>query len=577
MVFRGKPSTGCERCRQRKIRCDERPEGCVNCEEMRQECPGYRNQLDLMFRDESAKVQLKAVQAKTKAIARRNQGPIKPPAAISPQIPGDSMQVSRSRSWLRPQNDSSTPSLSSFSSLSPTIDEQAMTFFLSTYATGIDGDSAAASPYRADLSDYGFDHVVATCMKALGLAGVATVSHHPGLMMEAKKRYLAGIRLTNTTLASHREVKKDSTLLSVLLLSLFEAMTGHAGTRSVAAWRTHIDGAAMLLKLRGPEQFASFTGRRMYIQVTTNLMMNCMAKSTRVPDYIRELNAELAKHTFSTDPTWRFLEMLAMFVDFRSDLVRGNISKLQTIFEKAVDLDKQASSIFSAAESSDWNYQTEYIDVPSDNVFCGYYHIYTDFLSAVVWNSTRTIRIHINDIIRNTLLVGFSSSPPVFISHEHVGQFESSTQTLYQLQSDILASVPQHLGYTSNHKASSDTGITSSSSLGSLDRRFPWSNFQRRRHMSFRTPSHQISRLPLIRVSGGFSFCWSLHIAGAMGISTKPVQKYVIDTLRYMGLTMGTQQALILAEALELKIAQNASSTHINGIIPRYYPEGMKE
>jgi hypothetical protein len=257
-------------------------------------------------------------------------------------------------------------------------------------------------------------------------------------------------------------------------------------------------------------------------------------------------------------------------------LKRGKISELQSILEKAVDLEKHAKSIFSAAESSDWNYQTAYIDAPTDGVFSSYYHIYPDYLSAIIWNSFRTTLIHLNDIIRNTLLAGFSSNPPVFISHEHVRQFESSTQTLYQLQSDILASVPQHLGYTPNHNISSSAVITTASdSPRSLNHHFLWSNFRGRRLMPFRTPTRPSSGLPLIRISGGSSFCWSLYVAGAMGVTTEATQKYVIDNLRRIGSDMGIQQALILAGALERKIAQNSISKDTACIVPRYFPSGI--
>src|SRR6187399_3606194 len=40
--------------------CDEREPGCGQCEKRQQLCPGYRNMMDLMFRDESSQVIKKA-------------------------------------------------------------------------------------------------------------------------------------------------------------------------------------------------------------------------------------------------------------------------------------------------------------------------------------------------------------------------------------------------------------------------------------------------------------------------------------------------------------------------------------
>ncbi|KFA75277.1 hypothetical protein S40288_00172 [Stachybotrys chartarum IBT 40288] len=64
MVYCGKPSKGCSNCRERKIRCDQKEPGCGQCEKRQQECPGYRNLVDLMFRDESTHVIKKATKTR---------------------------------------------------------------------------------------------------------------------------------------------------------------------------------------------------------------------------------------------------------------------------------------------------------------------------------------------------------------------------------------------------------------------------------------------------------------------------------------------------------------------------------
>ncbi|KAH7313282.1 hypothetical protein B0I35DRAFT_479982 [Stachybotrys elegans] len=69
MVYCGKPSKGCSNCRERKIRCDQKEPGCGQCDKRQQKCPGYRNLVDLMFRDESNHVIKKAT--KTRGRGRR--------------------------------------------------------------------------------------------------------------------------------------------------------------------------------------------------------------------------------------------------------------------------------------------------------------------------------------------------------------------------------------------------------------------------------------------------------------------------------------------------------------------------
>lgn len=56
MVYRGKPSLGCELCRRRKIRCDQTRPACGQCIKHGVDCPGYRDLGTSNFLDESQAV-----------------------------------------------------------------------------------------------------------------------------------------------------------------------------------------------------------------------------------------------------------------------------------------------------------------------------------------------------------------------------------------------------------------------------------------------------------------------------------------------------------------------------------------
>ncbi|EQB50895.1 hypothetical protein CGLO_09634 [Colletotrichum gloeosporioides Cg-14] len=105
MVYCGKPSKGCSSCRERKIRCDQKEPGCGQCEKRQQECPGYRNLVDLMFRDESAHVKRKATKTRTRISG-------KPPTASNapgvPEPPGLSGSAPSS-SGTEPENSAPYP------------------------------------------------------------------------------------------------------------------------------------------------------------------------------------------------------------------------------------------------------------------------------------------------------------------------------------------------------------------------------------------------------------------------------------------------------------------------------------
>ncbi|RFU73095.1 hypothetical protein TARUN_9163 [Trichoderma arundinaceum] len=87
MVYCGKPSKGCSNCRERKIRCDQKEPGCGQCVKRQIDCPGYRNMVDLMFRDESNHVIKKATTARPRMKKLKHGVRAAPKLDAAPQNP----------------------------------------------------------------------------------------------------------------------------------------------------------------------------------------------------------------------------------------------------------------------------------------------------------------------------------------------------------------------------------------------------------------------------------------------------------------------------------------------------------
>ena len=213
------------------------------------------------------------------------------------------------------------------------------------------------------------------------------------------------------------DFKKDSTLLAIMLLSTFETVTG-GRRRSLSAWRSHINGAAALIKERGLEQLASSGGVRMFMQATVNLMASHVELEIALPEHIMVLNAEVAKHADLSDPSWRYYETMILLTNFRAHTRCGIVSDPREILAKAIEIDRAALSIFANAPSI-YEYETVYTDVESAVIFAGCYHLYQDFMSATLWNGMRTIRMILHEIIRDTLLRLRSSRSPDSTNEQH--------------------------------------------------------------------------------------------------------------------------------------------------------------
>jgi hypothetical protein len=361
-------------------------------------------------------------------------------------------------------------------------------------------------------------------MTALGIAGVANLYTDSRLKSEATRWYLEAIKMANAAISSPTEVKADSTLTSVNLLSMFEATFNDS---SLAGWSNHVDGAASLIKLRGMDQFSTPAGQRMYLHTVGLLTMNCMGKGIPLPQYVHDLNTEVIKHLDTKDPRNRFFFLHIKTIDLRARILNQEAFSLASIIESALELDEIAVNIFKN-QGPDWNYDV----VPCEEQECCYenfYHIYPTATAAQTWNWVRYNRIYFHDIIRNCILADLTSSLPTLVGIKYHEQLNTSARTLYQLQSHIMASMPQFLHDVPDAVPSGATSPTDSSSTpaGASGRGQPWpasastastspyrialksldGNFKGNTHNLVRALVGNGSvkdRLPIVRVAGGY-------------------------------------------------------------------------
>jgi hypothetical protein len=552
--------------------------GCLKCAKARVKCPGYDRTVDAFFHDETAKTQVKAKQAKAKAIALRD-----------------------ARSHGITSTTTSEPL--GLLILAPLVD-QGIAYFMSHYAIGLDQPSIHSEAYNKHLTTHGFHPLVATSMTALGLAGVANIYRDTALKSRATRWYVDAIKMTNSAITHPEEVKADSTLLAITLLSMFEATSNEF---SLHAWSEHVNGAASLVKVRGKEQFASPAGRRMYLHAIGLLTMNCLGEGVALPPFVREMNDEIRRVSDNTDPRGRFFFLQQDVIDFRAKIMQDSLMSLQSILDRALELDAQAESVFEHA-GTEWAYEDVSLTSSSPFVFGDTYHVYPSHATAQTWNWMRYTKIYIHDIIRNTILAGLAASPPAFTGTVHIQQLARSIDELQTLQSDILASMPQFLhdvpkvapplseyssplAYPSPVSISSEASFTSPPSIAGpsfetdplrqsfADPPQPFSAPHKLLFENFTSESIHADpplvssglvsdRLPVVRISGGHSTLWALYVAGAMPTAGRPTQEYIIACLGRFEREFGIMQAKVLAAALRLKMLRGEEGVICPGYLP---------
>jgi Fungal specific transcription factor domain len=143
------------------------------------------------------------------------------------------------------------------------------------------------------------------------------------LMHASRKLYIHALRHVNTALKSH-EVLYDSTLVAVLLLTLFESIIFEE--TSFESWFAHTKGIVSLLMFRGENLLKSDFGKKVYIQISHQLRANCSLTASLLPSALLELDKKMAPHIDENMnpliPYWPVLIQDLMYKSRRPEVYR---------------------------------------------------------------------------------------------------------------------------------------------------------------------------------------------------------------------------------------------------------------
>ncbi|TVY20767.1 hypothetical protein LARI1_G001797 [Lachnellula arida] len=390
--------------------------------------------------------------------------------------------------------------------VAPTLEDRATGFFIFHYVLGMHGPSKGHFYNLVDIArDQKIEDSLKTSMKAVGLAAYAHTTRTPSLLRHARYQYTKAIQLTNAALNSPEDVTKDSTLMAIHILSIFETVTG-CRQRSLKDWSEHLHGAAAVIKLRGPDQIKNRPGRHMLIQ--------------RLPTYIREYMDAAVMEVRTPEPAFVIQQCMMQYTDLNSDIHNKVITDPEAIISKCLEIDGFLLAIATNVPDG-WEFETVFTDVDSDFVYNGRYDVYYDYWIAQMWNALRTLRVMLNEQVRNTLLAGFSSKPPYFTEPQYTAQFQISTELLYQVQDDVLGTVVQHMGRPPSKDPSPQYRTTIKDDL---------------------------SPIPM---SAGTFLMWPLWFVGIMDSSSEQKRAFVAKNLHAIADILGIQQAHVLARSVE--------------------------
>ncbi|CAJ2506302.1 Uu.00g004320.m01.CDS01 [Anthostomella pinea] len=399
--------------------CDKKKPECSQCIRVSKKCPGYRDQLSLMFRDESTKVIQKAhAQWGTSGSPidggqGSSSGSPSSQTSWSPSFPLAPASETQSPSAEYPASATSTTSHSMIPvklprRVEPNLDQRGLSFYINRYLLN-HPDSPRTSD---DLATYCNDADASqSVMIAVGLAGMSNLLGNKSMNLTARSKYVTALKQTGQLVASggNSFAAISKPLRSIIILALFEVVQGKGSKVSHGSANTHINGAVALLRSVLPVPGAPNGGARGVLQLMFSMFIPAHMTDTPLPP--------------------GFFECLELYERPNTNDLIQQLLMLENVY------DGLESRLLEA-----YPFTVNRGDYPAEAVFRGKWHSYSELWGARLWNHYRWARILLNQmIVKFTFDYPHSSSRLI-----SPGQRIRCYAVLERMAEDILVSTPSH-------------------------------------------------------------------------------------------------------------------------------------
>jgi hypothetical protein len=271
-------------------------------------------------------------------------------------------------------------------------------------------------------------------IEAVSLAYLHHQVYSDAALAIARQKYVLALRTTNKNLHSLKEATSETSLLASLLLDMYEKITD-TKPRENTSWKSHVNGALTLVRLRGLENFQDPEECRVLVRLNNHYLSSCVTSNTMVPDEFLAIREYIEHRLEIPDFTLRLTKMGVRYAKLRSDILKGVLSGKECI-EVATELDAKIQRLELSVPSS-WKCTTISFDHISDRVFGDHIDLYPERNKCQARNSLRVIRILLNEII-------IEHSAASLQDEKSSTLLTTSRRNIKTFVDDILASVPQY-------------------------------------------------------------------------------------------------------------------------------------
>lgn len=548
MVYCGKPSRGCQMCRTRRIKCDETKPTCNQCTKARRHCPGYRDEFELIFRNETKATERRAQKASKKGCAvpsssaSTTNGNGNNPSSSAGDEPSP---VAKAIAAPPAARETISPGLSI-----PT-EQLASCHFLSNFILVPREESTRGfmgyllPMLKSEGQNSHLQHAFNAC--ALAHLGNRVKSNDEDILDKALSEYTKALAATHTALTDPDTYKSDASIATVLLLGLYENLT--AKERGMFSWGSHIEGAVSLVKSRGRRQLRTKTGLLLFVAVRTQMIIHALT-SGKAPimgvdwwmsdTVMNESAAESQRINLKTS------ELRADATRLMTEVARTpeTIELMLALIRRAQNVDQESVRWMRNVPES-WGYRSVAWEdsVPGGDfgraeVFPGRVDVYRDYYIAAAWNMLRVNRLILASVI--VRCAAWVCSP---VDYRTTPEYATAARTCVDMITDVIASVPYHLGWHLRP--------------------------ERRRLLQRQLSGFACGEDDSLKGLAGYFLTWPLGCVAGQDYTTDSQRAWVQGRLRYIADELGIKYARIICQ---LNVRVPSMLIRRDGLMAEPYP-----
>ncbi|KAI0023158.1 hypothetical protein F4780DRAFT_99344 [Xylariomycetidae sp. FL0641] len=455
MVYCGKASQGCQSCRTRRIKCDKKKPECSQCIRVGKKCPGYRDQLSLMFRDESTKVIQKAHAQWGTAESPGNNSHSSSTTSPSVQTTWSAAPTPASGSvGGSPAPEYPTPDSSVVTRrviptkiprrVEPNLEQKGLKFYIDRYLMNHPDSPRTNAEIQAYCS--GAD-ATQNIMIAVGLAGMSNLLGNKTMNWHARSKHVTALKQTSQLImtAGHRFDAISHGLRSIVTLALFEVVQGKGSTKTAGSANTHINGAIALLRSVLPVPGSPNGGARGALQLMFSMFIpSQMTETPLSPAFFDCLKA--CRPLLEGLPESCCVDLalaIARLIQMQALVQHSAFTDGEVALNDAIQQLLIMENVFEGLEGrlkEAYPFMENKGSYPAQALFRGKWHTYNEIWGARIWNHFRWARILLNQSVIK-LMLEFPISSERYISP---AQRIRCYAVIERMAEDTLVSTPSH-------------------------------------------------------------------------------------------------------------------------------------